>query len=128
MLSILGDPQTSYVSPDVLSGSFQDVFRGNFEGIGAHVSMNLAGKLVIVSPIEGSPAELAGIKSGDIILEADGESLEGLSLLEAITRIRGPKGSKVKLLVKHLGAIDPVINQLPHSYSLGLARSMFWHS
>ena len=108
MLSILGDPQTSYVSPDVLSGSFQDVFRGNFEGIGAHVSMNLAGKLVIVSPIEGSPAELAGIKSGDIILEADGESLEGLSLLEAITRIRGPKGSKVKLLVKHLGAIDPV--------------------
>ena len=88
MLSILGDPQTSYVSPDVLGGSFQDVFRGNFEGIGAHVSMNLAGKLVIVSPIEGSPAELAGIKSGDIILEADGESLEGLSLLEAITRIR----------------------------------------
>ncbi len=108
MLSILGDPQTSYVSPDVLRGSFQDVFRGNFEGIGAHVSMNLAGKLVIVSPIEGSPAQLAGIKSGDIILEADGESLEGLSLLEAITRIRGPKGSKVKLLVKHLGAIDPV--------------------
>ena len=45
MLTVLGDPQTSYLSPSILQGSFQDVFRGNFEGIGAHVNMNRQGKL-----------------------------------------------------------------------------------
>ena len=112
MLTVLGDPQTSYLSPSILQGSFQDVFRGNFEGIGAHVNMNRQGKLVIISPIPGGPAEKAGIKPGDIILEADGENLEGLSLLEAVSKIRGPKGSTVKLLVKHLGALDPVLIEI----------------
>ncbi len=109
MLTTLGDPQTSYLSPSVLQGSFQDVFRGNFEGIGAHVNMNRQGKLVIISPIPGGPAEAAGIKAGDIVLEADGEKLEGLSLLEAVSKIRGPRGTTVELLVKHLGALDPVL-------------------
>jgi carboxyl-terminal processing protease len=109
MLRVLGDPQTSYLSPEVVKGSFSDIFRGDFEGIGAHVNMNRAGKLLIVSPIPGGPAEAAGIRPGDIILEVDGESIEGLSLLEAVSKIRGPKGSTVTLLVKHLGAIDPVL-------------------
>ena len=108
MLRVLDDPQTSYVSPEVLSGSFGDTFDGEFEGIGAHVSMNAAGKVVIVSPILGGPAEEAGIRPGDIILEVDGESIEGLSLLGAVTKIRGPKGTIVVLVVKHLGDLDPV--------------------
>jgi carboxyl-terminal processing protease len=108
MLTVLGDPQTSYVRPEVLAASFQDVFEGKFEGIGAHVDMNLAGKLLIVAPIAGSPAEAAGIRPGDTVLGVDGESIEGLSLLEAVARIRGPEGSLVRLLIKHLGAIDPV--------------------
>jgi carboxyl-terminal processing protease len=93
----------------VVTGSFSDIFRGNFEGIGAHVNLNRAGRLIIVSPIEGGPAEAAGIRPGDIILEVDGEVIEGLSLLEAVARIRGPKGTMVQLLVKHLGALDPVL-------------------
>ena len=109
MLTVLNDPQTAYLSPEILQGSFQDVFRGNFEGIGAHVNMNRDGQLVIVKPIPGGPAEAAGIKPGDIIIEADGESLEGMSLLEAVSKVRGPKGSTVELLVKHLGALDPVL-------------------
>ena len=109
MLTVLSDPQTAYLSPEIMQGSFQDVFRGNFEGIGAHVNMNRDGQLVIVKPIPGGPAEAAGIKPGDIILEADGESLEGMSLLEAVSKVRGPKGSTVELLVKHLGALDPVV-------------------
>ena len=108
MLRVLQDRQTSYVPPEVLAGDFQDVFTGRFEGIGAFVETNRAGKLVIVSPIEGGPAALAGIKPGDIILEVDGESIEGLATLEAVAKIRGPKGSTVRLLVKHLGALDPV--------------------
>ena len=109
MLTVLGDPQTAYLSPEIMTGSFNDVFRGNFEGIGAHVNMNRDGQLVIQSPIPGGPAEAAGIKPGDIILEVDGESLDGLSLLEAVSKVRGPKGSTVELLVKHLGALDPVL-------------------
>ena len=109
MLTVLEDPHTSYVTPATLKGSFGDTFRGEFEGIGAHVNMNLAGNVVIVAPIEGSPAEAAGIRSGDLILEVDGESLEGLGLLEAVSKIRGPRGSVVDLLVKHLGAIDPIV-------------------
>ncbi len=108
MLRVLGDPQTSYLTPAVVKGSFSDIFRGDFEGIGAHVNMNRQGKLLIVSPIPGGPAEAADIRAGDIILEVDGESTEGLSLLEAVSKIRGPKGSTVTLLVKHLGALDPV--------------------
>ena len=109
MLTVLNDPQTAYLSPEIMTGSFQDVFRGNFEGIGAHVNMNREGQLVIVKPIPGGPAEAAGIRPGDLILEADGESLEGLSLLEAVSKVRGPKGSTVELLIKHLGALDPVL-------------------
>jgi carboxyl-terminal processing protease len=109
MLTVLGDRQTAYISPEVVTGSFNDIFRGNFEGIGAHVNLNRAGRLVIVSPIEGGPAQAAGIRPGDIILEVDGEAIEGLSLLEAVARIRGPKGTEVLLLVKHLGALDPVL-------------------
>lgn len=109
ILRALGDREMSYVSPEVMSGSFEDVFRGDFEGIGAHVSMNRAGKVVIVSPIAGSPAEAAGIRSGDLILEVDGESIDGLSLLETVAKIRGPKGSIVALLVKHLTDLDPVL-------------------
>ena len=109
MLTVLGDPQTAYLSPEIVSASFGDVFRGNFEGIGAHVNLNRDGLLVIISPIPGGPAEAAGIKPGDIILEVDGESLEGLSLLESVSKVRGPKGSMVELLIKHLGALDPVI-------------------
>ena len=108
----LGDSQTSYVRKEVLSGQFGDVFEGEFQGIGAFVQMNARGSLVIVSPIEGGPADLAGIKPGDIILEVDGESLEGFSTLEAVSKIRGPKDSIARLLVKKLGQIDPVLVEI----------------
>ncbi len=58
---------------------------------------------VIVAPIEGSPAEAAGIKSGDLILKIDGETTEGLLIDEVISRIRGPKGTEVKLQIRHAG-------------------------
>ena len=107
----LNDPHTHYVAPEAFDIQKQDL-QGEFEGIGASVSMRLDGKLVVVAPIEGSPAKAAGIKPGDIILEVDGESIEGLSLLAAVSKIRGPRGSTVRLLVRHLGAIDPVIVQI----------------
>ncbi len=108
MLTALGDPHTNYVSPETFAVDSQDTFHGEFEGIGAHVSTNRHGTLVIVAPIAGGPAESAGIRPGDQILAVDGRSIEGMSLLEAVAIIRGPKGTAVTLLVKHLGALDPV--------------------
>ena len=108
MLEALDDPHTHYVAPQTFSSESQDILRGKFEGIGAHVSINRAGKILIVAPIEGSPAEAAGLRPGDVILAVDGESIEGFSLLEAVAKIRGPRGTTVRLLIMHLGAIDPL--------------------
>lgn len=96
-----GDPHSGYVPPEAFEIENQDLY-GSFEGIGARVEMRPDGKLLIVAPIEDSPAEAAGLKPGDLVLEVNGESIVGLSLLEAVNKIRGPKGSEVRLLVKHL--------------------------
>ena len=108
MLIALDDPHTNYVRPDVFGIENADI-RGRFEGIGAHVSMNADGRLVVVAPIADSPAERAGIRPGDIILEVDGESLQGISLIEAVSKIRGPRGSTVNLLVQHVGSVERVV-------------------
>ena len=108
MLVALGDPHTNYVGPDVFGIENQDI-RGRFEGIGAHVSMNADGRLVVVAPIADSPAEKAGIRPGDIIFEVDGESIVGISLIEAVSKIRGPRGSVVSLLVQHVGSVEKVV-------------------
>ena len=108
MLVALNDPHTNYVSPDVFGIENQDI-RGRFEGIGAHVSMNADGRLVVVAPIADSPAERAGIRPGDIILEVDGENIQGISIIEAVSKIRGPRGSVVRLLVQHVGRPEKVV-------------------
>ena len=107
MLEALGDAHTNYIRPEAFDIQNEDI-QGRFEGIGANVSRRLDGKLIIVAPLEGSPAKAAGLRPGDIILEVDDESIDGLSLLEAVAKIRGPRGTQVKLLVQHLGGIDPV--------------------
>ena len=106
MLNALGDPHTNYVRPEAFEIESGDL-QGKFEGIGANVSMRRDGKLQIVAPIKGSPAEAAGLRPADVILEVDGVSIVGLSLLEAVARIRGPSGTTVDLLVQHLGSLDP---------------------
>ena len=108
LIRALDDPHTSYVSPESFDIENEDL-HGRFEGIGANVSMRRDGKLQIVAPLKDSPAEAAGLKPGDVILEVDGVSILGLSLLEAVGKIRGPRGSEVRLLVLHLGAIDPIV-------------------
>lgn len=107
VIETLGDPHTHYVAPEEFDIQSQDL-QGEFEGIGASVSMRLDGNLVVVAPIAGSPAEAAGVRPGDIILEIDGVSVEGMSLMGAVNKIRGKRGTKVTILVRHLGAIDPV--------------------
>lgn len=104
MLNALGDPFTSYMAPETAQ-QFSEQIEGSFTGIGAEVSME-DGKVVVVSPIKGSPAEQAGIKPKDILLSVNGESFEGLGLNEAVAKIRGPKGTKAKVKVKRPGTAN----------------------
>ena len=108
MLQSLNDKYTSYVGPETFSIERQS-FQGNFEGIGAQVEMSPDGKTVMItSPLPGGPAIKAGIKAGDKILAVDGESAIGWSVLDAVNRIRGPKGTSVTLTVEQIGNINPV--------------------
>jgi len=108
MLEALGDPYTAYYYD---YEEFNDYLEGQFEGIGVFFSID-DGILTVVSPIKGSPADNTGIKAGDIILEVDGESTLGFTDLDAITRIRGPKGTTVTLLIQHEGEDAPVEIQI----------------
>ena len=106
MVGALADPYTSYLSRDDLRLDQSDL-AGSFHGIGAYVGTNSEGYPIIISPMENSPAEAAGILAGDIILEIDGIEANTISLQESILRIRGPEGTPVELLIKHLLKHDP---------------------
>ena len=106
MIASLNDRYTSYINPDAFE-ILRSNFQGEFEGIGAVVSV-LDGKMVIVYPIAGAPAEKAGIKKNDVILQVNGESVDGMNLDVAIGKIRGPSGTSVKLLILHEGDKEPV--------------------
>jgi carboxyl-terminal processing protease len=104
MLEALGDPYTAYMESHEIELSD---LEGSYEGVGAYVSME-DGQLTVVSPIAGSPAEREGVRANDRILEIDGESTTDMSLMEAIMKIRGPKGSSVTLTILHQGEYEPV--------------------
>lgn len=100
MLATLGDEgHTTFLAPEALE-QHETSLEGEFEGIGAYVSVE-DGNITIVSPIDGSPAEKAGIRPGDVILAVDGESVEGQTLNQVISLIRGPADSEVVLTVRH---------------------------
>ena len=105
MVEALDDPYTAYLDAETYQLSLSNI-EGKIEGIGAQVSVR-EGELVIIAPIADSPAARAGIKAGDTILEINGISTSGLSLVEAVLIIRGPKGTSVRLLVLHQGETEP---------------------
>ncbi len=106
MIGALDDPYTSYLGPQATEISSSDL-EGDFSGIGATLTVRDR-QLTVVAPIIGSPAELAGIKPGDIIVEVDGEATAEMSLMESVLKIRGKKGTMVNLLVLHIGDETPV--------------------
>jgi carboxyl-terminal processing protease len=106
MLATLDDPYSVYMDEETAK-QFSDTLESSFEGIGAEVSM-VDGKIIIVSPFKDSPAEKSGIKPKDEILKVDGESVEGLDLYKATMKIRGEKGTKVKLEIARQGLKEPL--------------------
>jgi carboxyl-terminal processing protease len=128
MIAALDDPYSSYLSPEDYLATLQGI-SGQFEGIGAEIGTeNATGattdcatlgpdcRLVVISPIEGSPAQKAGLKAGDIVLTVDGTSLDGLTVDGARNRIRGKKGTQVVLTVSRKGE--------PNSIKLTITRDV----
>lgn len=98
MVDILRDVgHTRFLSPEVAERHAERL-RGRFEGIGAYVEMR-DDRVVIVAPIDSSPAQEAGLKAGDVILEVDGEDVTGLPLEEVVNRVLGPAGTEVTLTI-----------------------------
>lgn len=94
----LGDPNSSFFDPEGAT-VFQDILTGTFEGIGAEIGFDDDNQLVIIAPLPGFPAEKAGLAAGDTILQIDGEETFGLTLDEAVLKIRGEAGTAVVLTI-----------------------------
>jgi len=110
MLEALDDPYTSYLDAESYKLGL-DTLQGEFEGIGAQIA-DKDDKITIIAPIAGSPAEKAGIRPGDVVLEINGESAADMSLAEAVLLIRGESGTAVELLVLHAGEGEPVLIEI----------------
>lgn len=105
MVSSLGDPYSQFMDPTDTK-AFNEDLSGQIQGIGAEISQK-DNQIVIVAPIAGSPAEKAGLKAGDQIMAIDDQVTTNMSLDDAITKIRGAAGTKVKLLINRSGFSQP---------------------
>jgi carboxyl-terminal processing protease len=107
MVDSLGDTGHSrFLTPQMVQQE-SNFTQGSFEGIGAEVMMNNNGQVVIVAPIDGSPAQAAGVKAGDIMLKVDGIDLSGMSLNDVVSKVLGPAGTKVTITLQ-----DPKTNAI----------------
>jgi carboxyl-terminal processing protease len=99
------DPHSSYLSPDD-AADMRVQTRGEFGGLGIEVTQE-EGFVKVVSPIDGTPADDAGIEAGDFITHVDGDSVLGLTLDEAVDMMRGPVGSEIIITVVREGEAEP---------------------
>ncbi|MXQ52810.1 S41 family peptidase [Shimazuella alba] len=116
MIAALGDPHSEYMNPQEAKQFLSSIMNSSFSGIGAGVVLK-EGQVTIESIVKDSPAEHAGLQVNDQIRKVDGKSIVGLTLNEAVAKIRGPKGSKVTLEVVRNGgapfAVTAVRKEIP---------------
>lgn len=107
LVAALNDPYSVYFTPEIAK-QFQEELQGSFSGIGAEIGSK-NNNITVITPLADSPAERAGLSSGDIIISINDETAAGLSVDEAVKRIRGPEGTTVKLVVvrEHTGS-EPI--------------------
>src|SRR5712692_4821604 len=106
MLGALGDKHTLYESPQEYAVTDSSL-SGELEGIGAFVDKGNGG-LLIVSTFAGSPAEAAGLRGGDLIIQVDNTDISSMDEIQAISLVRGPAGSKVHLTIVRKGSDQPL--------------------
>src|ERR1700691_1440711 len=108
------DPHSAYLTPD-LYRDLEVETRGSFGGLGIEITIK-NGALTVVAPIEDTPAYRAGLKAGDQIIKIDDDFTKNMSLTEAVKRMRGPKGSKIRLTLHR--------NNVPELFTVTLARDV----
>lgn len=106
MMESLGDDYTFYMEPRVYENE-NTVLQGSYEGIGAYVETD-GDYLTIISPIQGSPADQAGLRPGDKVIAIDGEDMTGVAPEEARLKVLGPEGTEVRLTVAREGETEPL--------------------
>lgn len=105
MVASVGDPYTYFLPPDQQKSS-QEELNGSFEGVGIQLGFNKDKRLIVIAPLAGSPAEKAGIKAQDQILEINEKDTSGMSLTDAVKLIRGAGGTQVNLTIFREGEQD----------------------
>ncbi|MGR3434882.1 MAG: S41 family peptidase [Shimia sp.] len=99
------DPHSAYLSPDD-AAEMREQTRGEFGGLGIEVTQE-EGFVKVVAPMDGTPADIAGVEAGDFVTHVDGEGLLGLTLDEAVELMRGPVGSEIVITVVREGEDEP---------------------
>jgi carboxyl-terminal processing protease len=99
------DPHSAFMTPDVYKG-LEEETQGHFGGIGIEITL-VKDVLTVVSPIEDTPAYKAGVKAGDQIIKIDGKTTKDISMMEAVKKLRGKKGTKVTITITREGTIKP---------------------
>ena len=130
MLSGL-DPHSVFLEEKAY-GSLQENTQGEFSGLGIEIGQD-RGYITIIAPIDGSPAEAAGLEAGDVILKIDGESIRDLPVDRSVDLMRGPTGSEVLLTIGRRGTQDPFdvtvirdIIKVPSVRSRALMKGYLW--
>jgi carboxyl-terminal processing protease len=113
MVASLGDPYTTFLTPDQ-NKEVQAQLNGTYEGVGIQLGYK-DNKMVVVAPLDGTPAKLAGVRSGDLVLKIGDKVTSALSLDDAVSRIRGSAGTAIDLTLVHDGDANP--------YSVHLVRT-----
>jgi len=106
MLSTL-DPHSAFMPPDVYK-EVQVETKGEFGGVGIQIGMK-ENRLTVIAPIDGTPADRAGVKAGDFIIKVNDESTKDMTLMDAVQKMRGLKGTKVTLTIQREGTTDPLV-------------------
>src|SRR5881628_2275919 len=101
------DPHSAFMPPDVYK-EVQVETKGEFGGVGIQIGIK-DNRLAVIAPIEGTPAQKAGIRAGDFITKVNEETTKDLTLMDAVQRMRGPKGTKVNLTIQRDGTADPLV-------------------
>jgi len=106
MVKAVGDPFSSFMNPDE-SQQFSQDLEGTFDGIGVEIGMK-NDILTVISPLEDSPGEKAGLRAGDKILKVGDKITTDMTVDEAVSLIRGPKGTEISLMILHDKSTNPI--------------------
>ncbi len=107
LLRATQDPYARYLDAEDFRIEMSDQVEGQFSGLGILVAIK-DGKLTVISPYVDSPAYVAGVRAGDVILEIDGEPTAGMALGDAVKKLRGPRGTQVILTIEREGEPEPL--------------------